>query len=130
MNFIQACFSEYESALVELLEDAGFTREQASVFLPEAAQGLATAFQNRDIELIMSAFGSKDPSLLLSNVDTNAIADNTRLTPEQVTTGIKAIAPLISRAFKHSSEGMVGAAISIAWESKRNFKNITKKLFT
>jgi hypothetical protein len=52
----------------------------------------------------MSAFGSKDPSLLLSNVDTNAIADNTRLTPEQVTTGIKAIAPLISRAFKHSSE--------------------------
>ncbi len=129
MNFIKACFTEYETDLSELVKDAGFTTEQARKFLPVAASAIADAFHNKEIEHIISAFGSRDPALLLNEIDIEAIADKVDMNSEQVTTALKAIAPLISHAFKHNSDGMVGAAISIAWESKRDFISIAKRLF-
>lgn len=129
MNFIKACFTEYNTALSELVEDAGFSAKQTRTFLPVAAAGIADAFHNKEIEHIISAFGSKDPALLLNEIDIDAIAKKVDMSNEQVTKALNAIAPLISHAFKHNSDGMVGAAISIAWESKRDFISIAKKLF-
>lgn len=129
MNFIKACFTEYNTALCELMENAGFSVKQTRTFLPVAASGIADAFRNKDIEHIISAFGSRDPSSLLNEIDIDAIANKVDMNSEQVTKALHAIAPLISHAFKHNSDGMVGAAISIAWESKRDFISIAKKLF-
>lgn len=129
MNFIKACFTEYNIALSELMEEAGFSMKETRTFLPVAAAGIADAFHNKEIEHIISAFGSRDPALLLNEIDIDAIAKQVDMSSEQVTKALNAIAPLISHAFKHNSDGMVGAAISIAWESKRDFISIAKKLF-
>lgn len=129
MSFIKACFTEYDIAMSELMEDAGFSADQTRKFLPAAASGIANAFHNKDIEMIISAFGSKDPSLLLNEIDINTIAAKVDMNSDQVTLGLNAIAPLILQAFRHNSDGMVGAAISIAWESKRDFISIAKRLF-
>jgi hypothetical protein len=129
MNFLKSFFTEYDIALSELMDDAGFSAEQTKRFLPVAASGIADAFHNKEIEHIISAFGSRDPSLLLNEIDIDAIADKADMNSEQVTAALNAIAPLITHAFKHNSDGMVGAAISIAWESKRDFISIAKRLF-
>lgn len=114
---------------MELLQGVGFSADQASKFLPVAASGILSSFERKDIEEIISAFGSKDPSLLLSAVNVDAIAKKTNISSDMVTTGLEAISPVLSQAFTHSSDGMVGAAISIAWDSKRDFVSTAKKDF-
>ena len=129
MNFITSSFTEYDTALSELLGDAGFSPDQTSEFLPEAAAGMLEAFQNKDIEMIISAFGSNDPGQLLGHIDINTVARKAGLDPEQAAAGVKAITPLLTQVFKHNSDGMVGAAMSIAWESKRDSRSFVKRLF-
>ena len=129
MNFITACFDEYDSALSELLAASGFTAEQTSRFLPAASSLILNTFKHKDIEQIISSFGSREPSEFISALNVDTLASRVDMTTEQVTTGLEAIAPVISQAFKHNSDGMVGAAISIAWEEKRDFISIAKRLF-
>jgi hypothetical protein len=130
MNFITACFEEYDSALSELLLGAGFSADEALRFLPEASSGILDAFKHKDIEQIISAFGAKDPSQILNAVNMNTIAMKVDMSTEQVKAGLEKIAPVITQAFKHNSDGMVGAAISIAWDEKKDFIDITKNLFS
>jgi len=130
MNFITTCFTEYDSALSELLKGAGFTADQTRKFLPNAASGIVDSFQCKDIEEIISAFGSKEPTQLIGSINVIAIAKKVDMNPDQVTSGFEAIAPVISQAFMHNSDGMVGAAISIAWQSKRDYISSVKRLFS
>jgi len=130
MNFITTCFTEYDSALSELLKGAGFSADQARMFLPNAASGIIDSFQSKDIEEIISAFGSKEPTQLIGTININAIAKKVNMDSDQVTSGFEAIAPVLSQAFTHNTDGMVGAAISIAWQSKRDYISSVKRLFS
>ena len=129
MNFITACFAEHETALSELLVVSGFTAEQTSGFLRAAATTIHSTFKGKDIEEIISAFGSGNPARFVNAIDIDELASKADMSPDAVKTALTIIAPVISEAFKQNSDGMVGAAISIAWEEKRDFISIAKKLF-
>ena len=127
MNFIHKFFGVNSSVLSERLQDSGFTAEQASKFLPEAASSILNAYQHKEIELIISALEMDRPTKLLNTVNVNAIANNIGMSSEQVTAGFEVLAPVMSKAFIKHSGGIVGAAASIAWGSTSDFLNLVKK---
>jgi len=127
MNFIQKFFGVNGSVLSERLQDSGFTAEQAGKFLSEAASGILNAYQHKEIELIISALEMDKPTKLLNAVNVNVIANNIGISSDQVTAGFEVLAPVMSKAFKKYSGGIVGAAASIAWGSTGDFLNLVKK---
>jgi hypothetical protein len=127
MNFIQKFFGVNASVLSERLQDSGFTAEQADKFLSEAASGILNAYQHKEIELIISALEMDKPTKLLNTVNVNAIANNTGMNSDQVTAGFDVLAPVMSKAFKKYSGGIVGAAASIAWGSTSDYLELAKK---
>lgn len=129
MNFITACFEEYDSALSELLTGAGYTGDEALRFLPVASSAILDAFKHKDIEQILSAFGSREPTEFLNAVNMNAIAMKVDINADKVKSGLEAIAPVLTQAFKHNSDGMVGAAISIAWDEKHDLNELAENIF-
>lgn len=114
----------------ELLLGAGFSADETVRFLPAASSVILDAFRHKDIEQIISAFGSKEPTQFLNAVNINAIAIKVDMSADKVRSGLETIAPVITQAFKHNSDGMVGAAISIAWEEKKDFLGVAKDLFS
>ena len=127
MNFIQKFFGVNSSVLSEQLQDSGFTEEQAGKFLSEAASGILNAYQHKEIEVIISALERDNPARLLNAVNVNAIANNIGMSSDQVKRGFEVLAPVMSKAFKKYSGGIVGAAASIAWGSTSDFLNLVKK---
>ena len=127
MNFIQKFFGVNGSVLSEQLQDSGFTEEQAGKFLSEAASGILNAYQHKEIEVIISALEMDNPARLLNTVNVNAIANNIGMSSDQVTRGFEVLAPVMSKAFKKYSGGIVGAAASIAWGSTSDFLSLVKK---
>ena len=127
MNFIQKFFGANGSVLSERLQDSGFTAEQAGKFLPEAASGILNAYQHKEIELIISALEMDKPTKLLDTVNVNTIANNIDMSSDQITAGFEVLAPVMSKAFKKYSGGIVGAAASIAWGTTGDFLNLVKK---
>ena len=127
MNFIHKFFGVNASVLSEQLRDSGFTEEQAGKFLSEAASGILSAYQHKEIELIISALEMDKPTRLLKAVNVNAIANNIGMSSDQVVAGFEVLAPVMSKAFKKYSGGIVGAAASIAWGSTGDFLNLMRK---
>lgn len=127
MNFIQKFFGVNGSVLSEQLQDSGFTAEQAEKFLSESASGILNAYQHKEIEVIISALEMDKPTRLLNTVNVNSIANNIGMSSAQVTAGFEVLAPVMSKAFKKYSGGIVGAAASIAWGSTSDFLNLVKK---
>ena len=126
MNFMQKFLGENGSELSERLQDSGFTAEQATKFLSEAASGILNAYKHKELELIISALEMDKPTKLLNTVNVNAIANNIGMSSEQVTAGFEVLAPIMSKEFVKYSGGIVGAAASIAWGSTSNFHNLVK----
>ena len=129
MNFITACFEEYDSALSELLKKTNFSADEAVIFLSVASSGILNAFKHKEIEQILAAFGARESTQFLDAVNMNAIAMKAGMSTDKVKSGLETIAPVITQAFKHNSDGMVGAAISIAWEEKKDFTGTAENIF-
>lgn len=115
MNFIQEFFASNRVLLVDQLEIAGFTAEQASQFLPAVASSILKAFQHKEIEEIIATMGIDEPTKLLGAVNVSAIARNIGMNTYQVTSGFEVIMPVMARAFLNNEGGIVNAAASIAW---------------
>lgn len=124
MNFIQKFFGVNDSVLTKRLEQAGFSAEQARKFLPEASSGILKAFKHKEIDQIIAALETEEPEKLLNAVNVNAMAQNIGINYDQVTSGFEAISPLMAKAFKKHSGGIVGAAASIAWGNTGDFLNL------
>jgi hypothetical protein len=127
MNFIQKFFGVNSRLLSERLQHSGFTAEQADKFLSEAASGILNAYQHKQIELIISALEMDKPTRLLNTVNVTVIANNIGMSPDQVMAGFEVLSPVMSKAFKKYSGGIVGAAASIAWGSTGDFIDLVKK---
>lgn len=114
MDFIKDCFEEHGDALTEQLEGAGFSADQASQFLPEAASGILESAQGLDLAEISQQLIADGPSPLLSAINTDAIAEKLGMNSDLVTKGLAAIAPLLSQEFAQKGEGLMGAVSSMA----------------
>ena len=128
MNFIEKFFGVNSSVLSERLEQSGFSTEQARSFLPEAASAILKAFKHKEIEQIIAALETEVPEKLLNAVNINEIAKHTGINSDQVTSGFEAIAPLMAKAFRKYSGGIVGAAASVAWGNTGDFLNLKQSI--
>lgn len=113
MEFLKDCFKEHGGALTEQLTAAGFSGERAGQFLPEAASGILDSAKNMDVAEVSSQLVSDGPSQLLSAVNVDAIAAKLGMSPDLVTKGLAAIAPVLSQAFAQKGESLMGAASSL-----------------
>jgi hypothetical protein len=115
MNFIQDFFANNRDDLMDQLELAGLTTEQASQFLPVVASSILKAFQHKEIEEIIATMGIDEPTKLLGVVKVSSIAQKAGMNPYQVTSGFEVIMPVMARAFLNHEGGIIKAAASIAW---------------
>ena len=114
MDFLKECFEEHDGVLTEQLKGAGFSADQASQFLPEAASGILDSARDMDVAELSSQLVSDGPSQLLSAVNVDSIAEKLGMNPDLVTKGLAAIAPVLSQAFAQKGEGLMGAVSSLA----------------
>ena len=114
MDFLKECFEENDGALTEQLKGAGFSADQASQFLPEAASGILDSARDMDVAEVSSQLVSDGPSQLLNAVYVDSIAEKLGMNPDLVTKGLAAIAPVLSQAFAQKGEGLMGAVSSLA----------------
>ena len=103
---------------------AGFSQDQAREFLAVAASSILESFHHREIEEIIAAMGSEEPTRLLNTVNVNALADKLGINAYLVRQGFETVSPVMSRAFSANSRGIVGAAASIAWGSDTDFARL------
>ena len=64
---------------------------------------------------MMAALLSEEPSQLLRSINVEAIANKLGMDNDQVTAGLEAITPVISKAFSQNNNNHVGAAAALAW---------------
>lgn len=124
MNFIEEFFARNGGTLSGYLIRNGFSADQAREFLSAAASIILESFHHREIEEIIAAMGSEEPSRLLNAVNVNKLAERLGINVFLVRSGFEIITPLMARAFATNSRGIVGAAASIAWGSNTDFAKL------
>jgi len=119
MDFITNYFDEYGSAFSGRLKAVGFSDDLAKEFLTEIASGIFLIIKNSNLEKTIKILLSDDPSRLLDSINAKVVATELGISTEQVTTGIEAIAPVVSQVFLLKSNEIVTASASLAWVSTK-----------
>ncbi len=109
MDFINECFNEHDSALVEQLKDAGFSSYRAWKFLPEAASGILDSTRGSGVDQITEKLMTGAPSQFLSSVNVAVIARKLGMSSDQVTKGLAVITPVLAQALSQKSNSMFGS---------------------
>jgi len=126
MGFIKECFEDHDGTFTEKLKGVGFTANQAQQFLPETASGILCFIQNTGTDKIIKILLSDDPSQLLSSLNVDAIGKKLEMNFAQVTSGLEAIAPVMSQVFSQKSNLLVETAASLAWTSPEELSSSVK----
>ena len=109
MDFINECFNEHDSALVEQLKDAGFSSYRAWKFLPEAASGILDSVRGSGVDQITEKLMTGAPSQFLNSVNVAAIARNLGMSSDQVTKGLAVITPVLAQALSQKGNSTLGS---------------------
>lgn len=106
MNLINECFDEHGSALSKILQDAGFSIDQADNFLPEAALGIVESILKTSVFQTFSPLLSDYPCKSKITIDINTIAKKLDMSSGQVTSGLHAIAPILLQIYSQKRQDM------------------------
>ena len=128
MDFIKKIFDENDSILSEKLQTAGFSVDQAGVFLREAASCILNSIQNTGAALARTEI-LDDPSLLASSMNLVTKVQKFGINSAQVTSGLDAITPLLSKIFSKKNEVIAGSVSSLSGISPIKFNSSLKYLF-
>lgn len=126
MDVISEFFDQNESHLMQKLEGAGFSVNQARDFLPEAAESILRSTQNTGIAQAITGL-LDDPAQLMDSINANEIVEKLKMRPERVASGFGVIIPVLSRALSQKRNGIVG---SIGRGSVGDFMSSARKLFS
>ncbi|MGB5396874.1 MAG: hypothetical protein WBN96_06970 [Gammaproteobacteria bacterium] len=117
MDFISECFDKHNQTFRKKLKSAGYSAEQIALFLPEVAAGMKAAVQKTAADDLITGLMSDGPAQLLNSIDVDAMSIKLGMNPGQIIIGVNAITPMLSQAFTQSSNGLVSAAATLAWDS-------------
>ena len=117
MDFINNCFNEYRSSFTKKLEDVEISGNVADEFLSETADRLLYIIKTAPLEKTIQILLSDTPSRLLNSIDTDAMAIRMDMSSEQVTSGLRSIAPVMTQVFTLKSNEIVAATASLAWNT-------------
>jgi len=117
MDFIKHCFDENKSALTSRLKQAGLPGSMSEQFLPETAAAVMNIIEKSNLEKTIEILLSNNPSQLLQSINVQVMANKLEMNPEQVTTGLEAISPEVSKVFNANTNEIVAATASLAWQT-------------
>lgn len=126
MDFIKECFEKYGGTFAEKLQEVGFSTDQASQFLPETASAIMQRVQDTGIEKTMAVLLSEEPTQLLNFNNIEDIAKKLGMNSVQVTTGLEAITPVMSKVLSQKNKDLVGTAASLDWGSTAEITSSVK----
>ena len=121
MDFIKNCFEEYRSSFTKKLEDVEISGDASNEFLSETAARLLYIIKTAPLEKIIQILLSDKPSRLLKLIDADAMAIKMNMSEEQVTSGFRSIAPVMSQVFSLKSNEIIAATASLAWKADDKF---------
>lgn len=121
MDFINNCFNEYRSSFTKKLEDAEISGDVADEFLSETAARLMYIIKTAPLEKTIQILLSDKPSRLLNSIDAGAMAIKMNISSEQIITGFRSIAPVMTQVFSLKSNEIVAATASLAWKTTDEF---------
>ena len=113
----------YEGAFTESLKATGFSDDQASQFVTATVSCILHTIKNTDLKILVEILLSDDPSQLLNSIDADDIASNLAMAPDQVSSGLAAISPVMKLVFIKNSNQIVDAAASLAWTAQRKLNS-------
>jgi len=103
--------------LQALTRDAGFERDKAEAFIPEASQSVITAVAARSGDLDMSNLASAaNVASVLKHVDIAKLAGKTGVTAEQGSKGLAAVLPMLLGFM--GEKGDAGALLGLLGKAK------------
>lgn len=121
MDFINNCFEEYRSSFTKKLEDVEISGDASNAFLSETAARLLYIIKTAPLEKTIQILLSDKPSRLLKLIDADAMAIKMNMSAEQVTSGLRSIAPVMSQVFSLKSNEIIAATASLAWKTDDEF---------
>ncbi len=128
MDFINNCFEEYRSSFTKKLEDVGISADAADAFLSETAARLLYIIKTTPLEKSVQILLSDKPSRLLKLIDADAMAIKMNMSAEQVSSGLRSIAPVMSQVFSLKSNEIIAATASLAWKTNDEFITVAGNL--
>jgi len=117
MDFIKRCFKDNSDVFSDNLKQVGFTEDATQQFLSETVPVLLNIIENSNLDKTLEILLSAHPSNLLKLIDTHSMATKLSMEPEQITSGLKAISPEMSRIFLLNSNEIIAATASLAWKA-------------
>lgn len=129
MDFIKMCLDERSGALMDELQAAGFSQEQAKQFLPVAVSHILDSMQDIGVAQTICRL-QDDPAELVRSIQDDVLARDLSISLDQVATGIDAMAPVFLEVFSINSKGIVGSIISMIGGSTSKLVSSTKKSFS
>ena len=99
MKYIKDCFLENTNTFTNGLIDANFSPDDAIKFLPEAVSSIQDYSDKTSFYQAMNILLTNRPHLLLRNLDVSMIAIKSEMSQFQVTTGLRAIAPILLQTY-------------------------------
>jgi len=96
MDILRALLSNNTSTLISSLVNAGFSEDQAQVFLPEACGVLVSSFMNHSDE--------KNADLVLRKIDFTYLASRLDMDTSLVIAGMKQLVPHTINALRDETE--------------------------
>ena len=118
MDFIRNYFEEYGDAFSGRLKASGFSDDLAKEFLTEIASGIFHIIKNANLEKTIKILLSDNPSQLLRLINVYEMATKLGINTEQTSSGLDAIAPVVSQVFSLKRHEIVAATASLAWQTK------------
>jgi hypothetical protein len=108
LDIVKQLLAEQAGPLVEKLTgQLGFSAEQAQRFVPAAVAQLIEVVKGGGFD-VAGLLGGGDPSALVDEVDTGALAQAAGLDATQATAGLQSIAPSILAKLGESAGGAQG----------------------
>ena len=117
MDFIKNCFDNNNAELMKRLKQANLPGKMEKPFLQETAAAVMSVIEKSNLEKTIEVLLSDNPAQLLQAIDVDAMAQKLELESVQVSTGLEAISPEVSKVFNANINEIVAATASLAWQT-------------
>ena len=127
MDLVKQFLDVKGGATISALADAGFSRDQATRFIPEAIRDLVGAVQSQDLQRLLDTDSAQQASQLLRAVDISALAARLGIGKDMAGAGITTMIPQLLGLIKEQGLGnLVGL---LGKGSMGSVANLAKGLF-
>jgi len=128
MDLVQQFLEAEVGNAVSELADAGFSRDQAKRFIPEAISSFIDALHSNDLSRLLNADGREQLSTLLTAMDVTELAERLDIAGDMACAGLSTIMPRFLR-FVRDTDGLGSLVTMLANGGTGNLTSLARELF-